>query len=111
MNRLENHLRSVFPGLGSEAYALKCIQSDPAHPTMNIRELSPVHRVEDPSRQRRSKIAVEHRHRIILDKAPESRAHHELRSRSKSRHEQSYIAKIVGTIRIAHQNVASTNVG
>ena len=70
-----------------------------------------VHLVEDPRRGRRADVAMEGGHRSGFDGSSPSGSHGELVALTHLLHEQAELAKVVGEVGIAHDDVLSPDKG
>src|SRR5438093_2607333 len=76
---------------------------------MNVRVVTPIDAVEDPSRKRRAEVTVQSWHGTFLDAASKAAAHDKLRSFSKLLHERSQFPKVVGQVRVTHHDPLSAD--
>src|SRR5450759_1876538 len=76
---------------------------------MDVGEVTAVHDVEDPCRNRGAEVAVQRRHRPRLDASLPSRPHHELIAFTKLLQERGQLPEVVGAVGVAHEDVLAAN--
>src|SRR5260370_9307954 len=74
---------------------------------MDVRELAGIKRVQNPSGNRRTEIAMQCRHRAVFDVALKARSHDELAALPEFFQKRRNLTEIVGQVGISEQNVFS----
>src|ERR1700752_3637182 len=110
MNGLYDHFRGVLPRLRTQFHALQCISRYTTHAAVNIRKAAPVKNVQYPRSQWIPEVAMERRHRALLDGAFKPGPHEVFSSAMELFNKWLKLSEVVGEIGIAKDRVFSANI-